>query len=504
MSVREYIGARYLPLFPDDPQWNSANTYEPLTVVQNLGSSYISRQYVPAGIQLTNTDYWVLWADFNSQIEQYRAEVQAFDGRITANTNDIDALELIIPKASFDSVNTVAAAISANATDIDALEDILPKSSFTSVNTVKSAIDTINNTINGDLLKDYAVFIGDSYLRGSGSTDGAAGGEGFSSIGNGWGKTLCTMMGIPSSKVMCIGGGGAGFQQPGLNGGGLGLTFAGMIQKAAGLMTANQIERTRVVVILGGVNDGMDLTGADVDATIGACRTYFPHVPVHVFTNLGLSTPRHNLQEGNAFAYELMRARCALGGAAFHETWPLGLGSSSIFADDNIHCSSNGYTHLGRSMFAAINGGKIGAAQIGYNGYFSLTGETGVSVGSAKGFFDGIKHVEVNSTTLTINTETLPITGNSPITVATIPSILAPRFTIQGFAMIYGSSFYTSGTYGLMPCDLTSGGAIRLRRPYVVDTTTADAYTRVRSASTLGGESTQLLAIIPTFDYDIY
>ena len=503
MSVREYIGARYIPLFPDDPQWDNTKTYEPLTVVQNLGDSYVSRQYVPIGIDISNSQYWVHWADFNSQIEAYRAEVQAFDGRITANANDIDALEERLPKASFDSVNTVSAAITANANDIDALEDRLPKASFTSVNTVKKAIDDINTNINSNLLKDYAVFIGDSYLRGSGSTDGAAGGDGFSSIGNGWGKTLCTLMGIPSSKVMCIAGGGAGFVSQGLNGGGLGLTYAGMVTKAASLMTSDQIARTRYIVILGGVNDGTDLTGSAIDTCISACRTNFPHVPIHVFTNLGLSTPKHNLQEGNAFAYNLMQSRCCLGGASYHETWPLGLGSSSIFADDNIHCSTNGYTHLGRAMWAAINGGIIGAAQIGYSGYFSITGETGVSVGSYKGYYDGVKHVSINGTTLTIDTGTLAISGNSPVTVATIPSILAPRFTMQGFGLLYGSQYFTSGTYGLIPVDLNSSGEIRVRRKYAADTTQSDQYTNIRTAGAMNTADASALIIIPTFSYDI-
>ena len=145
MSVREYIGARYLPLFPDDPQWSIANAYEPLTVVQNLGSSYISRQYVPAGIQLSNTDYWVLWADFNSQIEQYRTEVQAFDGRITANADDIDALEARLPKSAFTSTNTVKKAI-------DNLSDLLPASSFSSSNTVSSAMANLQSNVNTQLL----------------------------------------------------------------------------------------------------------------------------------------------------------------------------------------------------------------------------------------------------------------------------------------------------------------------------------------------------------------
>lgn len=82
MSVREYIGARYVPVFADPIQWDSTLKYEPLTVVTNEGASYVSRRYVPEGIQLDNTDYWVLWADFNAQLQHYINVVEAFDGRI--------------------------------------------------------------------------------------------------------------------------------------------------------------------------------------------------------------------------------------------------------------------------------------------------------------------------------------------------------------------------------------------------------------------------------------
>lgn len=76
MSVREYIGARYVPLFADPLQWDNTQTYEPLTIVSNLGNSYTSRQYVPAGIDITNTDYWALTGNYNAQIEAYRQETQ--------------------------------------------------------------------------------------------------------------------------------------------------------------------------------------------------------------------------------------------------------------------------------------------------------------------------------------------------------------------------------------------------------------------------------------------
>lgn len=84
----QYIGARYVPLFADPLQWSAATAYEPLTIVTNQGNSYTSRQYVPTGIDIANTDYWALTGNYNAQVEQYRQEVLGFNERITALENE--------------------------------------------------------------------------------------------------------------------------------------------------------------------------------------------------------------------------------------------------------------------------------------------------------------------------------------------------------------------------------------------------------------------------------
>lgn len=71
-----YKGARYIAKFADPIEWNSQSTYEYLTVVQNEGDSYVSKQNVPVGVDISNTEYWLHWADYNAQIEQYRKEVE--------------------------------------------------------------------------------------------------------------------------------------------------------------------------------------------------------------------------------------------------------------------------------------------------------------------------------------------------------------------------------------------------------------------------------------------
>ena len=90
-GVRQYVGARYVPLFAEPLEWSDTREYEPLTIVTYQGNSYTSRQYVPTGIEITNSEYWALTGNFNAQVEAYRAEVRAFDDRINANAAAISA-----------------------------------------------------------------------------------------------------------------------------------------------------------------------------------------------------------------------------------------------------------------------------------------------------------------------------------------------------------------------------------------------------------------------------
>lgn len=91
----EYTGMRYVPVFADPPEWSSANSYEPLEIVIHQGSSYTSKTFVPVGIDISDPQYWALTGNYNAQVEQYRQEVLAFDGRIAKNANDIAAVKTV-------------------------------------------------------------------------------------------------------------------------------------------------------------------------------------------------------------------------------------------------------------------------------------------------------------------------------------------------------------------------------------------------------------------------
>ena len=96
MAIREYVGARYVPIFgrkgEDSIEWDNSKPYEPLTIVLYQGNSFTSRQYVPAGIDIDNEQYWASTGVYNAQVEQYRQEVRLLDGRITQNADDIETL----------------------------------------------------------------------------------------------------------------------------------------------------------------------------------------------------------------------------------------------------------------------------------------------------------------------------------------------------------------------------------------------------------------------------
>lgn len=99
MSVTQYIGARYVPLFAEPIEWDNARAYEPLTIVVHQGNSYTSRQSVPIGIDILNEQYWALTGNYNAQVEAYRREVAAYDERISDNTEAIANAETAIADA---------------------------------------------------------------------------------------------------------------------------------------------------------------------------------------------------------------------------------------------------------------------------------------------------------------------------------------------------------------------------------------------------------------------
>lgn len=86
MAIREYIGARYVPrVSKNGLLHNPIFSYEALDLVQNAeGTTYLSIRPVPTGIELSNTDYWILTAMTNAQLAQLLTEVNSLNTRMDA------------------------------------------------------------------------------------------------------------------------------------------------------------------------------------------------------------------------------------------------------------------------------------------------------------------------------------------------------------------------------------------------------------------------------------
>lgn len=86
--MSRYIGARYVPL--PGGAWDNTREYEPLTMVQYEGDTYTSKMYVPVGVAITNTTYWVKTSDFSQQVANLAQSLQQTDNRVQDIEGDIE------------------------------------------------------------------------------------------------------------------------------------------------------------------------------------------------------------------------------------------------------------------------------------------------------------------------------------------------------------------------------------------------------------------------------
>lgn len=348
MSVREYIGARYVPLFASPLQWSSENTYEPLTIVQYQGNSYTSRQYVPTGIDILNESYWALTGNYNAQIEAYRAEVREYGGRITDVENDVDTIvETTVP--------AIQQSIGAVEDDIEELQeaDVAFGNSLATANgRIDTNVENIEYLAAKQLKGKKFVCIGDSYGRGSGTTEM-----------QGWPYWLeqYTQCGY----MLNVSNGGAGFVRTGSTGALNGMNFTAQVEYAAAHLDGVTADEIDFVVIGGGYND------AAHEESWSACRsgalacgeralTLFPNAKVCYFP-LTTGVKRLGTIAMNVYTH-LVRAMAESGCASFSNSlyW---LYPNALLADsgDNVHPNEFGYQMIATYMVSSILGGVVNA-----------------------------------------------------------------------------------------------------------------------------------------------
>lgn len=300
MAVREYVGARYVPLFADPLQWSNTRTYEPLTIVVNQGNSYTSRQFVPTGIDISNEDFWALTGNYNAQVEQYRQEVLAFDGRITKNTNDI----------------------AKNTNDIAG---------------VKSVVDNLESHVGTEF-----IVIGDSWSDTDPSTTTYI-------------KWPITFQKYTRMNIHNYARNGASVvgsnPDPGQSG-----NFLGQVNKAIA-DTSFDHSRVGLIVIMGGVNDYRSgRTHSEVAEAwgghIASLTAAFPKARIVSFLNYQIFLSRDEWNWTN-LAKRIIRERS---GCPVHSM--IGWVSGSQFIADKVHPNDAGYRQLCSNMIACCFGGN--------------------------------------------------------------------------------------------------------------------------------------------------
>lgn len=333
-GVRQYVGARYVPVFADPLEWSDQREYEPLTIVTYQGNSYTSMQSVPVGVDIDNTAYWAQTGNYNAQIEAYRQEVLAYDGRITANANAIAAETQARESEVAEAVAGIAAETQARINGDNALAlriDSLSK---------QTPVQNENGR--------NAVFIGDSFMAPTTSYPQKL--AYFTSQLMGW-----TMYNYAY--------GGSGW----VDEAGAAMNFYHQIQKAAQQISI-PVADVDYIVIGGGFNDWNDPTPLTYNQlysaaiqTIKEARAQFPNAQIiaipMMFRNYGVDTHMHDL-------YSAIVAGIVASGVAvkvIKDAYMWQLGFKNV---DGVHPTVELYKIMAQHVASKVMGGDVKTSRL--------------------------------------------------------------------------------------------------------------------------------------------
>lgn len=333
-GVRQYVGARYVPVFADPLEWSDTIGYEPLTVVLHEGNSYTSRQSVPVGIDIGNATYWAETGNYNAQIEAYRQEVLAYDGRITANANAIAAETQARESEVAEAMADIAAETQARINGDDELA---------------LRIDSLSKQtpVQGENGRN-AVFIGDSFMAPTASYPQKL--AYFTAQLMGW-----TMYNYAY--------GGSGW----VDEAGASMNFYHQIQKAAQQISI-PVADVDYIVIGGGFNDWNDPTPLTYNQlysaalqTIKEARLQFPNAQIiaipMMFRNYGVDTHMHDL-------YSAIVAGIAASGVAvkvIKDAYMWQLGFKNV---DGVHPTVELYKIMAQYVASKVMGGDVKTSRL--------------------------------------------------------------------------------------------------------------------------------------------
>lgn len=349
-GVREYIGARYVPVFANPPEWNDTRGYEPLTIVLHQGNSFTSTQYVPTGIDINNTEYWLETGNWNAQIEAYREEVQRFDARITQNAKGIEANKTAIAsettaRENADTVirNLITAEEAARtAADTELRSDL------------SAAIAAMNQQNILSLYKGKnCVWVGDSFTTGVGADP----------VSKRVSTVFCNAMGMTEFNY---GVGASGW----IWGTSANKPYITQVQNAYDAMTQEQRKNTAMVVLPG---TSTDVSHGSSSKQIGAAATLcakkasdlFPNAVIYVipmiwdkalFTITAYDTTVEICDQINKAAIPRVKMD--------EDSYTWLLGRYEFYTSDNVHPNNAGYAVWAAKMISSLLGSANTAGYI--------------------------------------------------------------------------------------------------------------------------------------------
>lgn len=137
--------------------WDITKQYKIWTVVSDGDTGYMSVQNVPAGIPISNHDYWLKVADFAGQLVDLGERVIALESKMTQAEGNINELSTRMSTAE-GNINNLTPRVTSLETNVS---NLTPR-----VSNAEDDIDYLETQVNTDWSNRKIIYVGDSYGRG--------------------------------------------------------------------------------------------------------------------------------------------------------------------------------------------------------------------------------------------------------------------------------------------------------------------------------------------------
>lgn len=463
--------------FADPLQWDITKQYPPYQIVFDYDQnySYISKRPVPAGVTITNPDYWCLVGPLIVDAEA-RTEISRilhFIADIYEPTNIATAVRaageyvvigdghlykttavINIGEGYTEGINVTPITIEDMIAEIIGtmrhIDTALDASSTNAVENaaVTTAINGLSTSVNNldgavSLLTDrYYICISDSY----GQTP---------SVAASWIACLQSYMNIANDHFWRNQYGGSGFA--GVND----HPFEVLLSEVAATMSAEEKLKVTDVVIGGGFNDANAIrlslkTDNDVRTAINSCLAYirstFPNAMTYVFMpGWGIAKEYHSMLRGIINIYE----QTIMGNekVAYIDgvNW---LHRYALLDSTLFHPNAIGATCIAKSIASVLNGGTV-FCDMGASGLTGYVTPTATAIGANVSSFSMVGgqqvYAEGNATFLWRSIKFTPIANlvdGGAIEIATFTDgIMSGGDAFEGYS---GTVLITGGKHGIL------------------------------------------------------